>query len=224
MSYRMKARIERTRAKRTTSKHQRDKVLPETTEPTGDGPRPSGTHPGHYARAARRRQNLTLDELAERTGLSKGHLSRFERGEKSLSIAALIRLAEALHTRVSTLLGESAGTDGLHVVRAADRQVLSSSSSEGGYRYAALSRAQADAPYEAFIVHLNAESSMNKGAYHGGEEMFFVLSGAVEIELEAHTLVLRSGDYAQFPGHIQHRVRGIDPQTSILIVVAGANE
>ncbi|WP_161563967.1 helix-turn-helix domain-containing protein [Cupriavidus lacunae] len=221
----MKARTERlTQTKQTTSEHRQDKVLDGTTAPTGSRLGPAGTHPGHYARAARRRQNLTLDELAERTGLSKGHLSRFERGEKSLSIAALIRLAEALQTRVSTLLGESAGADGLHVVRAADRQVLTSSPSEGGYRYAALSRAQVDAPYEAFIVHLNAESSMNKGAYHGGEEMFFVLSGTVEIELAAHTLVLRSGDYAQFPGHIQHHVRGVDPQTSILIIVAGANE
>ncbi len=48
----------------------------------------------------------TLDQLAEVTGLSKGHLSRFERGEKSLSVAALMRLAQALGTSVSFLLGE----------------------------------------------------------------------------------------------------------------------
>ena len=37
---------------------------------------------GLLARELRRRRNMTLEELSRQSGLSKGHLSRFERGEK----------------------------------------------------------------------------------------------------------------------------------------------
>ena len=76
---------------------------------------------GLLARSFRRQRSITLEQLATETGLSKGHLSRFERGEKSLSIAALMRLSKALHTSVSALLGERAGEDLLHVVRTGER-------------------------------------------------------------------------------------------------------
>lgn len=47
-------------------------------------------------RAARRARGLTLDAASAQAGISKGQLSRFERGEAGLSINALYRLAQVL--------------------------------------------------------------------------------------------------------------------------------
>ena len=58
---------------------------------------------GALVRSLRRRANLTLDRLAEEVELSKSHLSRYERGEKSLSVSSLMRLAKALGTSVAAL-------------------------------------------------------------------------------------------------------------------------
>ena len=174
---------------------------------------------GLLARSFRRQRSITLEQLATETGLSKGHLSRFERGEKSLSIAALMRLSKALHTSVSALLGERAGEDLLHVVRTGERTRRKAARTEGKYEYVPLSRTDAGAGPSAFIVHLTATSSFGKDAFHDGDEMFFVLSGAVEIALASRSMLLRQGDFAQFAGSIRHRLRGLEPNTAVLIVV-----
>ena len=54
-------------------------------------------------REVRQSTNLTLDELAKMTRMSKGHLSRIERQETEPTISTLVRLALALHVDVSKL-------------------------------------------------------------------------------------------------------------------------
>ena len=177
---------------------------------------------GKLVRALRTRRRMTLEQLAEQAQLSKGHLSRFERGEKTVSVSALMRVAQALHTSVAALLGERMGDDILHVVRSADRQLREAS--QGKYQFASLSRADGTESPTAFLLRLSGESLVREHAFHAGEEIFFVLSGALEIELASQSVVLRQGDYAQFPGLAKHRLRGIEANTEVLIVVAGSRE
>lgn len=54
-------------------------------------------------RTWRQRHGLTLEEVADVTGVSVPMLSRVERGERRLSALARIRLARALGTRVREL-------------------------------------------------------------------------------------------------------------------------
>lgn len=54
-------------------------------------------------REVRQSKDLTLDELARITNMSKGHLSRIERQETEPTISTLVRLALALHVDVSEL-------------------------------------------------------------------------------------------------------------------------
>src|SRR5271156_3744702 len=64
---------------------------------------------GERLRAARDPAGLTLDQLAETSGLSKAHLSRLESSERQPSIAALLDLSAALGGPVNVLLGEDRG-------------------------------------------------------------------------------------------------------------------
>jgi transcriptional regulator with XRE-family HTH domain len=182
-------------------------------------------HPGELTRALRQRRGFTLDELASRTGISKGHLSRFERGEKSVSVSALMRVAQALHTSAATLLGEKVDQGVLHMVRAGDRHF----SREGGadYDFAPLSRASGsdggDGP-TALLVRFSSDADLKEAAFHSGDEIFFVLSGAIEIELADQSVILREGDFAQFPGLVRHRIRSVGSDAEVLVVVTGARD
>lgn len=61
---------------------------------------------GRFIREGRTRQNLTLKQLARRTGLSVSLLSQIERAESSASISSLYRIATALRVRMSELFAE----------------------------------------------------------------------------------------------------------------------
>ena len=49
---------------------------------------------------------LTQKELAIRVGCAQSEISRIEHGERSISVARLQQIAEALRVPVSALLGE----------------------------------------------------------------------------------------------------------------------
>ncbi|MCA1510246.1 helix-turn-helix transcriptional regulator [Bradyrhizobium sp. NBAIM01] len=77
---------------------------------------------GARLRASRRQKNMTLDELAETTGLNKGFLSRIEKDAKAPSIATVMKLSRALDIPVARLFGEQVGDSDIHLVRAANRK------------------------------------------------------------------------------------------------------
>lgn len=174
---------------------------------------------GLLLRVLRKRKGLTLEQLANEVGLSKGHLSRYERGEKALSVSSLMRLAKVLDSSVSALLGELPQTDLVHMVRTIDRPTAQSAPTrEGSYKFIPLSR-PGDARSTVLIAQLSNNSVATGDAYHEGEEMLFVLTGSVELEMNGRVGLLRQGDFLQFPGTERHRLTGKEEGTEVLIVV-----
>lgn len=62
---------------------------------------------GRVIRESRKTQELTLKQLARRTGLSVSLLSQIERAESSASISSLYKIATALRLKMSELFGEA---------------------------------------------------------------------------------------------------------------------
>ena len=60
---------------------------------------------GRTIRDARKTQELTLKQLARRTGLSVSLLSQIERAESSASISSLYKIASALQIRMGEMFG-----------------------------------------------------------------------------------------------------------------------
>ena len=61
---------------------------------------------GKNIRQARKERELTLKQMARRTGLSVSLLSQIERAESSASVSSLFKLAQALDCRVTDLFGD----------------------------------------------------------------------------------------------------------------------
>ncbi|MEJ8850066.1 helix-turn-helix transcriptional regulator [Variovorax rhizosphaerae] len=173
---------------------------------------------GKIARDLRRRQGMTLEVVANHIDVSKGHLSRFERGEKALSVSVLMRLSKVLGVSVATLLGEAPQAGIVHVVRSDNQKIHPASADEGRYEYVPLAR-ESDLHSSAFIAKLNTECLMQNDAHHSGEEMLYVLSGSLELLLETTSVLLRAGDFAQFPGWVKHKLKALQANTDVLIVV-----
>ncbi|RLC31184.1 MAG: DNA-binding protein, partial [Deltaproteobacteria bacterium] len=61
---------------------------------------------GHKIRKLRTERKITLEGLAEKTGLTIGYLSKIERGLSSLPIATLDRIATALQIQITDIFEE----------------------------------------------------------------------------------------------------------------------
>ena len=61
---------------------------------------------GQRIRALRNDRGMSLLQLSEDTGLSKGHLSDIENGKKNMTITTLWKILESLDINVGKLLEE----------------------------------------------------------------------------------------------------------------------
>src|ERR1700721_549726 len=70
---------------------------------------------GDGLRAAREHQGLSLEQAAERSGISTSHLSRLESSERQPSVASLLALSAAFGVPVGALFGETQGPNPLTI-------------------------------------------------------------------------------------------------------------
>jgi transcriptional regulator with XRE-family HTH domain len=167
---------------------------------------------GKRIKAIRRRGRVTLNVLAEAAGLNKGYLSRIESGEKSPSIASLLKLSDALKVPMSQLFGEEVADDDIHIFRNKGAKTKPAIASLSGN---ALSTG-----LSAFLLRPSSGFEDDHRAEHAGTEGTYVLEGSVELQFSDRVVALGVGDYVQFPGHLTHQVRKTSPQTTLLIVVS----
>jgi transcriptional regulator with XRE-family HTH domain len=171
---------------------------------------------GKRVRSIRRRTGVTLEQLAERTGLNKGYLSRIESGEKSPSIATLLKLSAELGVPASQLFGEEVDDGDIHLFRAKGKRPAS------GPEIISLSGSRTSSGLTTFLYRPSDKFEEERRAEHSGTEGAFVVDGSVELQFADRVIALSQGDYLQFPGHLTHQVRRTSPQATVLIVVSDA--
>lgn len=160
---------------------------------------------------------MTLEQLAQATGLNKGFLSRIENDAKTPSIDTLLKLARTLDVSVGQLFGEQIDDAEIHLVRA---QPSKGPEPKKGYAFVPLSPPGQTPRTEAFLMYPPLRFKDTGQAEHSGEESLFVVEGQIEIKFADRTLSMTAGDYLQFPGHLVHQMRRIGPRATILIVVS----
>ena len=62
---------------------------------------------GKVLRAKREALDVSQEQFAERVSLSKNYIGNIERGEYEVAISALDRIASALSTKASAIIGEA---------------------------------------------------------------------------------------------------------------------
>jgi transcriptional regulator with XRE-family HTH domain len=166
-------------------------------------------------------RGMTLQQLAEKADLTRGYLSLVERGIKTPSIAALIRLANALNVNVAELLGgEPLDTPSFAISRRHPRaNAPADAATDIRMSFEALVPGLLKKSMDPFLVHppdVGAASNT-----HQGEEFVFVVRGTVELLLNGKATKLDTGDCAYFNAHTPHKFRNIGQQQSEVLVVIG---
>lgn len=136
---------------------------------------------------------MSLRALGSRTGFSASFISQLENGQVSPSIRSMERIAEALGVSLGAFFAALAeGERGL-IVRASDRDGLSSSWSKAEVR--SLGALRASSLFEPVLITLHAGGRSGKHPYaHTSEEFAFVLDGRVALTLGPEKHLLGKGD------------------------------
>ena len=128
----------------------------------------------------RARQQLSLGEAAERTGVSKSMLGQIERGESSPTISTLWKIATGLHVSFTSLIEQP--EQNIAMVHEADMTPLLND--RGHFRLYPVFEARPGRDFEMLDLELDPGSVSDSSAHaEGTEEFVLVYQGALEITL-----------------------------------------
>ncbi len=173
---------------------------------------------GKRIKRLRLSNKLTLQDMADRTGLSKGYLSKLEKSKKAPPVSTLINIAKAFHVNMSVLLGEVTEEDSILLVKKNERMLLAGPGTEFGYSYESLAHAFQGRQMEPYILTFPAGAPMHEFK-HEGQEMLFVLQGTMRFFYGEKVYMVEKGDSIYFDSGISHHGEPSGAEALIALMV-----
>jgi DNA-binding XRE family transcriptional regulator len=159
----------------------------------------------NHVRSRRLEIGLTVGQLAERTGISKGMLSKIENAQTSPSLTTLERLSTALDMPVTSLFRGLAEERDAVFVKAGTGPEIVRKGTRAGHTYQLLGTLRG--PYkrvEPLLVSLVESTEVFPLFQHAGVEMLYLLEGIMEYSYGREHYRMEKGDTLQFEGDIPH--------------------
>lgn len=153
-------------------------------------------------RRFRRDRHLSLDDLSERSGVSRAALSQVEGGRTNPTLAVLWKIAVGLEIPVHDLLGMGS-EQAVRVLRAGDAIPLRST--DGRTESRLLSPGGSSSDTEIYELRL-VPKAVHRSDPHarGTRETLVVLTGALRVGIGPETYDLAPGDSVYFNADVSH--------------------
>ncbi|MCW7538787.1 XRE family transcriptional regulator [Aquabacterium sp. A7-Y] len=176
---------------------------------------------GLTLQALRQAQELSLDDLSRKAGVSKSMLSQIERNQANPTVAVVWRLANALGVGVAELLtGQRAPAPALVTVPA--HATPSLRSPDGKCELRILGPIELAGQFEWYELIVQPGGTLESEAHEpGSREHLTVLAGTLEVRAGADSGRLKQGETARYAVDMPHAIHnpGKSAATALLIVL-----
>ena len=179
---------------------------------------------GSRVRELRRAKGMTLNGLAESSGVSRSMISKVERGEKNPTLVVAAGISEGLDVSISQLMGIEERREVVMVPR--DRRMVMRDP-ETGFERQLLSPTFGNRRIE-FVRNVIPENSTS-GEFpphkRGFEEYVVVERGRLAAILDGEKHVLEEGDALYFEADVTHRFDNAgDGECSYYLVISAPED
>ncbi|HOG35981.1 MAG TPA: XRE family transcriptional regulator [Paludibacteraceae bacterium] len=168
--------------------------------------------------------NLSVEALAERSGLDVKQIKIIEANENIPSLAPLIKIARALGVRLGTFLDDYTEL-GPVVSRVGERSEAirfagKAEQKDGHLDFFSLAEQKAGRHMEPFLIDIEPTLEENKKlSSHEGEEFIYVLEGALLIKYGNEEYRLQQGDSIYYDSIVNHLVLADNNQVAKILAV-----
>ncbi|MEH6945218.1 helix-turn-helix domain-containing protein [Bacillus sp. JJ722] len=164
---------------------------------------------GSKIRAIRKRKKITIAQMCESTGLSKGFISNVENNNTSPSISTLQTIASYLKVPLPYLLLEK--EQHMKVIRKDSRTNTS-------YNGLKVEHLTSRAGLKMMIVEFPPGTSIGEPNAHQGEECHLVLEGKVLAEQGEDSVIIEEGDSFSWNASVPHYVKNIGDTKAVVLI------
>ncbi|MDQ0243233.1 transcriptional regulator with XRE-family HTH domain [Bacillus fengqiuensis] len=164
---------------------------------------------GTKIRAIRNRKKITIAQMCEGTGLSKGFISNVENNNTSPSISTLSTIAGFLGVPLPYLLLEK--KQHMRVVRKDAR-------TQSSFNNLKIEHLASKGGLRTMIVEFPPGSSIGEPHSHEGEECHLVLEGKILAEQGEDSFIVEEGDSFSWNASVPHFVKNIGDGKAVVFI------
>ncbi|WP_245800907.1 helix-turn-helix domain-containing protein [Vreelandella utahensis] len=161
---------------------------------------------GTVLRQKRINQELTIADVAELAGLSRGMVSKIENGQVATSLDSLARLTSVLGLTLSQLFRDYDSPEGgAQHVKAGDGLEVVRRGTKKGHTYHLLAYNRGhQRNFEPFLISMDDESEAFPTFQHEGVQFIHMLEGRIDYRHGQHVYTLEPGDSFTFDAQVPH--------------------
>jgi transcriptional regulator with XRE-family HTH domain len=164
---------------------------------------------GKKVRKLRQQGRMTLQDLADATGLSKPLLSQIENDQVIPPLATLLRISKAFKVSIENFFQEEDSAEKCILVKAGESsRMIQRGLSRGGsppYIYHSLAYGKRDRNMEPFLMEFEARQwSKELLVSHEGQEFLYLLEGEVDFHFGDEVLRIQPGDSVFYDSREPH--------------------
>ncbi len=170
---------------------------------------------GAKIRLIRKRKQITIAQMCEATGLSKGFISNVENNHTSPSINTLQTIANFLEVPLPYLLLEK--EEHMRVVKKKERAIST-------HRSLKIEHIASFRGLRMMMVEFEPEESMGEANAHEGKESHLILKGRVLAQQGEDSFILEEGDSFSWNACVPHFVKNIGEEKAIILIAVHSEE
>jgi transcriptional regulator with XRE-family HTH domain len=154
---------------------------------------------GPRLRSARVERRLTVEQVAAAAGLSKGFISRLERADASVSLAALIRICDVLGMQIGSLF------DDVHegLLHESEAPALDYGGAHMEHRLLTPRHMRRFQVVKS-VIEPQGGAGEERYTWPGEAEFVHVIKGKLELEIEGDCYLMTAGDSISFSPQAPH--------------------
>lgn len=176
---------------------------------------------GKRIKMIRKKQGITISNLASNAGVSNGLISRIENGRTIPSLPVLLEIIGALEIDVSTFfegVEKRTGAKFIHIKKE-DQQILEKEIEAKGFSYHQIFGKSLHAiGFEAVILNLYPNSEREK-VITDAWEFKYIISGQCVYDIDDEEVELKQGDSIYFNGRLPHVPKNRGNQNCVMLVL-----
>lgn len=167
-------------------------------------------HISQNIRSVRLAQGMTVEQLAQRSGFSKGFISQVENFRVTPSLKALDKIASALGLPMADLFKteQKAAEYTFGNLHNGQELLRDEDPARYGLKYLALAYSQIGRVMDPFIVEYTPAAEERSFMMHDTEEFYLLLEGEVQYRLfdDSQSHIMKAGDTLYMRANLPHRV------------------
>ncbi|OQY18345.1 MAG: XRE family transcriptional regulator [Desulfobacteraceae bacterium 4572_35.1] len=159
---------------------------------------------GKKLKAIRLSSDLTIQQLATKSGVSSNMISRVERGLTIPSVAILLKLSSVFNKSIDYFVEEVSTTHEVVFTSAGQRDSTVYENSANMVTESFNSGLR-DPQFMSF--HCTVPKGGKSGVasmYHPGDELIYLLKGSLQVDIIDERYILHAGDSISFKSHLPH--------------------